>query len=336
MILADKMIALRKKAGWSQEELAEKMGVTRQSVSKWEGAQSMPDLDKILTLSRIFGVSTDYLLKDEIEDVPGLAPDSESEPKRRRVTMEDANRYLTVRKQAAPKMALATALCVLSPVALIFLAALSETKGYIQEGLAAGIGLLILLGLVSCAVAIFIFCDAKEKDFAFLEKELFETEYGVTGMVKERKERFAPVYTRLNIIGTVLCVLSPLPLILLASLEASDFVCIAMTCVLLIMIAFACFAFVWGGTVQGSMDRLLEEGDFCRRSKTKKSVKGAVSVIYWGIVAVVFLIWTCGPFEHTGMKYTWLVWAIGGILYTGIAALFGVLEKNKRLRGGSR
>ena len=47
MILADKIIALRKKAGWSQEELAQQLGVTRQSVSKWEGVQSIPDLDKI-------------------------------------------------------------------------------------------------------------------------------------------------------------------------------------------------------------------------------------------------------------------------------------------------
>lgn len=98
MILADKMIALRKRAGWSQEELAEKMGVSRQSVSKWEGAQSMPDLDKILALSRIFGVSTDYLLKDEIEDVPCPAQDTATEEKRRRVSMEDANRYLTLRR----------------------------------------------------------------------------------------------------------------------------------------------------------------------------------------------------------------------------------------------
>ena len=51
MILADKIITLRKKAGWSQEELAERLNVSRQSVSKWESAQSMPDIDKILQLS---------------------------------------------------------------------------------------------------------------------------------------------------------------------------------------------------------------------------------------------------------------------------------------------
>ena len=48
MILADKITALRKKAGWSQEELAEQLGDTRQSESKWEGAQSVPDMDKVV------------------------------------------------------------------------------------------------------------------------------------------------------------------------------------------------------------------------------------------------------------------------------------------------
>ena len=68
MIFAEKLIQLRKKAGWSQEELAEQMNVSRQSVSKWEGAQSVPDLEKMIRLSRLFGVTTDYLLKDEIEE----------------------------------------------------------------------------------------------------------------------------------------------------------------------------------------------------------------------------------------------------------------------------
>ena len=68
MILADKITALRKKAGWSQEELAEQLGVTRQSVSKWEGAKSVPDMDKVVQMSRLFGVTTDFLLKDELSE----------------------------------------------------------------------------------------------------------------------------------------------------------------------------------------------------------------------------------------------------------------------------
>lgn len=63
MTFSDKLIALRKKAGWSQEELAERLNVSRQSVSKWESAQSMPDIDKILQLSSLFNVTTDCLLK---------------------------------------------------------------------------------------------------------------------------------------------------------------------------------------------------------------------------------------------------------------------------------
>ena len=55
MILADKIIRLRKKNGWSQEELAEKMNVSRQAVSKWEAAQTIPDLEKLMKLSSLFG-----------------------------------------------------------------------------------------------------------------------------------------------------------------------------------------------------------------------------------------------------------------------------------------
>ena len=65
---AEPFSALRKKAGWSQEELAEQLGVTRQSVSKWEGAQSVPDMDKVVQMSRLFGVTTDFLLKDELSE----------------------------------------------------------------------------------------------------------------------------------------------------------------------------------------------------------------------------------------------------------------------------
>lgn len=63
MNLADSIQSLRKAKGISQEELAERVGVSRQAVSKWESGQSIPDLEKIISLSDFFEVTTDYLLK---------------------------------------------------------------------------------------------------------------------------------------------------------------------------------------------------------------------------------------------------------------------------------
>jgi len=64
MALPEKLYALRKKSGLSQEQLAEALNVSRQAISKWEGGSAMPESDKLLALSNYFGVSLDYLLKD--------------------------------------------------------------------------------------------------------------------------------------------------------------------------------------------------------------------------------------------------------------------------------
>ena len=68
MKLHDKIYELRKKEGLSQEALAEKLGVSRQSVSKWETGEATPEVSKLLSLSKLFGVTTDYLLNDEMEE----------------------------------------------------------------------------------------------------------------------------------------------------------------------------------------------------------------------------------------------------------------------------
>ena len=188
MILADKIILQRKKAGWSQEELAEQLGVSRQSVSKWEGAQSIPDMDKLLKMSRLFGVSTDYLLKDEIDDAPAALTADESDTELRRVTMEEASDYLGKRRAAAPKIAFATFLCIISPIVLLIMAGLADSGKFISEGAAAGIGLSVLLLLVAVGAAIFLSCGARVKAYDFLGNEPFETEYGVSGMVREKKK----------------------------------------------------------------------------------------------------------------------------------------------------
>ena len=123
-------------------------------------------------MSRIFGVSTDYLLKDELEELEPASSLAE-QPPRRRVSMEEASRYLELRRAAAPKLALATFLCVISPITLILLGGLSEYSARITENTAAGIGLIVLIVLVAAAVGIFLSSSAQVREFAFLETEPF-------------------------------------------------------------------------------------------------------------------------------------------------------------------
>lgn len=65
MTMGDKILNLRKARGWNQEELAERIGVTRQAVSRWESGAAKPDADKIIAVCDLFGVSADYLLRDQ-------------------------------------------------------------------------------------------------------------------------------------------------------------------------------------------------------------------------------------------------------------------------------
>lgn len=341
MILADKIITLRKKAGWSQEELASQLGVTRQSVSKWEGAQSVPDLDKVVQMSRLFGVSTDYLLKDELEEEEFVESEADETPLRR-VTMEQAARYLALRKACAPKIALAVAMCIVSPVVIIFLSAMADAGlGGISEDLAAGLGVSVILVLVAAAVGIFLSCGAKTKEFEFLEKEPFETEYGVSGMVRERRKAYEPTASRCTILGVVLCILAVVPLMLGGGLASSDVAALlvrvapadvyaaAAVDALLLLVACGVGVLVWSGTYTGAMDQLLEEGDYTRKKKARSGVMSTVSLIYWLSVTAIFLFYTFGPKGNGQPQYSWFIWAVGGVLYAAVMGIVSLVLYHK-------
>ena len=67
MTLGEKILNMRKARGWSQEELADRAGVSRQAVSRWESGSAKPDADKIIAICDFFGISADYLLRDNYE-----------------------------------------------------------------------------------------------------------------------------------------------------------------------------------------------------------------------------------------------------------------------------
>ena len=266
MILADKIIEERKKNGWTQEDLAQKLGVSRQSVSKWESAGAIPDLKKIIQLADLFGVSTDYLLKDEVEK-ENTETICDTDCELHRVSMEEANTYMDEKKKAAPMLANATTLCILSPIPLFLISTFND-------GLAIGIACAILLGMVALAVFIFIKTGIKLSSLQYLEQEPFETEYGVTGLVKEKNQNYQEHYSFCLACGVVLCILSVVPLIIVGCMEASDYVCTLCLAVLLILVSVGVNILIRVSTIKSSYETLLQEGDYTKKEKRAKKKNG--------------------------------------------------------------
>lgn len=330
MILAEKIINLRKKNGWSQEELAEKLGVTRQSISKYEGAQSIPDLDKILKLSEIFGVTTDYLIKDELEEeeyAPSQMQENESESDRsvHKVTMEMANEYLQIIDWTAGKTAFATMLCILSPIVLLMLGAMSEMPDYhISENAAAGIGICVLIVLIAIAVTIFILCGMKTKKYEFMEKEDIETVYGVSGMVKEKRDAYHSMYVTQLVIGIACCICSVIPLFGTLAVSESDFYMVSAVCMLLALVAIGTYFIVRSAAKMNAMNQLLEEEDYTRQKKHEnKKMSGPVTV-YWLIATAIYLAWS---FTTNDWDRTWIIWPVVGVLFPAFYAIVSGIRK---------
>ncbi len=314
MILADKIILLRKKNGWSQEELAEKMQVSRQAVSKWEGAQTVPDLDKILALSRLFGVTTDYLLKDEIEEEE-VSDGADNSPVTR-VSLSLANDFLEWRKRAAWRIAVATFLCILAVIPLILLCTASEVpQSPITEPLAEGIGLAVLLVFIAIAVALFVTCGLRNAPYVFLDGEPFETEYGVEGMVKERQRAYRPTYVKCNVIAAFICVLSPIPL-LVGSILGDDLLTVTMLAVTMFLAGVGAVLFILSGVRWASMQKLLKEA--ARQRRRSGRIRGAISTVFWLTATAVYLLWS---FLTGAWELSWIVWPIAGILFAATMCL---------------
>ena len=312
MILADKIIELRKQNGWSQEELAEKMNVSRQSVSKWEGAQSVPDLDKILQLSQIFGVSTDYLLKDQY-DADRQMPDVYQPESGRRIDLEEANEFIDQSIIASVKNAVAVVLCILSPALLIFLAGMFE-----ESEIAAGIGVIVLLVMVAVAVMMFIMTGNQMSRYQYIEQEDIVLSYGVESMAEDKLKKGLGSYGIIQSIGVALCILSPVPLLAAAFANAGDAVLCGMVSLLLVIVAVAVFLFIVSSGERTACKKLLQQDDYTRKNKHINKKMEMVGSIYWSIATAIYLGWS---FYTMDWHMTWIVWPVAGVLYAPVAAI---------------
>lgn len=273
MTLAEKVMLLRKQRGWSQEELAEHLGISRQSISKWESGISIPDIDRIIKMSDLFGVSTDYLLKEQIEFEENKREDQTNEnikiSKAIEVSDEEVNDFINLTKKASIRIAAAISLFILSPIIFVFLLGISEYENSnITENMASGIGATFLLILVAIGVSILIINGMKLSKYRYLEKEMISLSYGVKEGVKERKETFENSYHISIAVGVVLCILGVVPLLLSGAFGASEMIQLYCVILLLVFVAVAVYLFVRYGIMTSCYEKLLQEGNYTIENKT--------------------------------------------------------------------
>lgn len=320
MILAEKIQNLRKKNNLSQEDLAEKLNVSRQSVSKWESAASIPDIGKILELAKLFGVTTDFLLKDDMETEEFTDTSEDEAATHRIVSLQEANDFLAAKEDEGLRIGIGVLLCILAPAVLILLDGLSLLNPRFPENVANVVGIVLLFACIAAAVAIFIFNGSRMERFAYLgdeHPEKFELEYGVAGVVQEKKSVALHNYPAIISSGVALCILSPVPLIAASFGGASNGVSAMLTALLLALAAIGVFFFIYSGSKKSAFDRLLRQGDFKYTSVETEKKSSWFSGFYWPLMTAVYLGWS---FFSGRWDISWVVWPLAGLLYAALNA----------------
>ena len=334
-MLSEKIINLRKSRGWSQEELAERLNVSRQSVSKWESGISNPDLDKIVAMSALFGVSTDYLLKDatanESEPIRDFVreddADNEKEGKTfaegdlptREVSAVEAEDYLAAIKNAGPRIALGVLLCILSPVALILCGGLSDIGLLMSESVAAAVGIAALFFFVGVAIAIFIPTGMSLSKYEYLENHiLILSEKNENALCEEYEARDKKDLWYITA-GVLTCIFGVLVLILAGCFfSQNEMILIFATCLLFLFAAIGVYIIVRTCYLRGAYQKLLQIEDYTKKNKMLVHLD-AEDGIYWPIVLALYL---GSSFLTDAWGATWIIWPIAAILCTPIQMLF--------------
>ncbi len=322
MTLSEKIIKLRRATGLSQEELADRIGISRQAVSKWESSQSTPDIDKIILLSDFFGVSTDYLLKESIstysyekdenilqEDV-FKDSDYKEEPLQSRASRKDVLEYISLKHRESKIIAIAVLFFIISPILLICLPVLSE-EGKISETLAVLLGLLAIFSFVWLGTGLCIYSDMLTRDNV-LKKDKYctidEESILYAKKLKADRHNFSTISL---IIGVSLCILSPTPLIAAAF---TGFINIIYTIgILLALVGAGCAVIVNSETYNEALERIISQNDshLAKKDKQKNRTMEIINECYWTFVIALYL---AVSFLTSRWDLTWIIWVASPII----------------------
>lgn len=320
MILADKIIQLRKQLGWSQENLAEALDVSRQSVSKWESGNSIPDLNKILKMAELFGVTTDYLLKDEIESVEMNGTDHDNHTVK--LTMEEVNQYVEDKVKAIKMISKGVLLCIYSPIPLFLVLGLAESNLLgVSSETAVLIGITFLLVIVASGIAVLIHSNQYEHRIDKLEGD-FELSYGIEGVYKDKLAKYMPLFNRTLSIAISMFILSVIPLLYSALISKSQGLPLFMLDFLLAFVGLGVYLLINVSSRKNAYEVILKLGDYSPEKIKENKQYERLSTVYWPLVVAIYLGWSLWTHDW---HITWIVWPVAGLLFAALSGLVQLL-----------
>lgn len=340
MKLAEKIFHERKKLGMSQEQFAEQMEVSRQAVSKWESGQSMPDLDKIILMSNVFGVSTDYLLKEDSACFAGdaqiaLENDGISEgcPVREdiadqsvtRLGKEEVFQFLQVRNRGGIQITIGVVFCVLGVVLSIGMEMKGILTGYPEELMDLLSGIAVFVG-AAVGIVLFMVAGMALSKYDFLEKQDFVLPEELKGQLKKDYDKYHKRFTMKVILGVTLCIAAVIMMLIFSyfaemteNILYEDYIG---PMVLLIMVAAAVAIFISDGMKHGSYEIILQMNEYSieqkRKRRERKDNMSLVAAIYWCVVSAIYIGYS---FVTEDWERSWIVWPVAGCFFGAVAAV---------------
>lgn len=318
MNLNEKIMKLRKEKGWSQEELAYKLDISRQAVSKWESGTSQPEIEKVVHMAQIFGITTDELLmtsKDSIET---------TKEEIKVLNKDEIELYMIQTKKVSKFYSIATAFMIISPALLIFLIGLSENN-VVKEKIAVAFGLTALFLFITIGIIFYIYFGIRDENFQYIETSNLFIKEEIKKEILKEENLYQNKYSLGITIGVSICIIAVLPLIISAVIGVSDHILVCLVSLLLLLISIGVAIMVRVQMVKEMYDKLLEKGEFTRFKKQSKNTMKPFASIFWPLIVIIYLFIS---FRTYRWDLTWIIWVLAGILYAFIENILSI-KKHK-------
>ncbi len=304
MDFGNKLFEARRARGMNQEALAEALGVSRQTIYKWESGITYPDIDVLFKIAEQLGVSTSYLL-GESEHAPAVAENAEGK-----------NAVLRHFTKFSRMIGGATLLILLSVAALVLLC----TR---ETALTTALGVSALLIGVFAAVICYVVAGLRHEEF------LEENTYTVS-FEREEKRRHRRIFATKIAMGLSLIFIGVLAVVLLGILEVKELLLVAGVALLLAFIGVACYLFITAGI----LDELFSDPGKAlvteEEKRNAKSLEEAISGVIMTLATAIFLFF---GFKFGAWHPAWIAFPIGGVLCGGVSSVLKLCGKGSSQNG---